>query len=515
MTPVAVIGSVCARSAAEMVQQARLAAMAGATWIELRLDHLAVPADKQPAAKQPAAKKTDPQALLAQIQLPVLVSCRTREDGGGFAGTLKERRDLLTAWVAAGARGLDLEDWEEWQPEWAPDLDLYVRSHHNRTGVTNDLLAVRDQLLGQGAQVAKLVVTAHDLADAGPVLDLLGGTDQEAQPTVAFAMGETAWPTRVLACLLGARLAFGSPGPGLGTAPGQPTVEALTGVYDVRRLNRNTALYGVVGNPARYSLGPLLFNRAFRLLDHDGIYLPLETSRPDALLSMLPRNRLRAVSVTAPYKGVLAGLCHQFDELAELAGAVNTITWQAHGGVMGHNTDIAGVREALLRAGLEEGEGVAAVLGGGGAARAAAVALEQMGLQVTLLARSLDTVRDFCRRHGHQLARFDAGVLTELKPRVVVNATPVGGTVGGSGGGAVGDAGEERVLPDWVVPEGTYVLDMVYRPRWTRLLKDARAQGGIPVLGIEMFLTQASRQLQLFVGRHVREPVLRSFVAGA
>jgi 3-dehydroquinate dehydratase/shikimate dehydrogenase len=507
---VEIIASVKAEGPAEMVRQARLAAMAGATWVELRLDDVPPPGSKG---------GVDPQAVLAQVQLPVLVTCRTERDGGTFAGGLDERRELLSAWLAAGAQGIDLEDWEQWTPPGACDLQLYLRSHHNRTGVTDNLPAVRDRLLQMGGHVAKIVVTAHDLADAAPVVNLLMTTDPNQQPTVAFAMGPTAWPTRVLACMLGAPLIYGSPAADLEVVPGQPPVAELTGIYDVRRISRTTALYGILGNPVQQSLSPVVHNRAFRLLEHDGIFLPFETSKPAAVIAMLPKSRLRGVSVTAPHKGVVASLCHQFDDDATQAEVVNTLTFQAHGVVMGHNTDVAGVAGALERAGLaphdhdrdRDRDLAAAVLGGGGAARAAAVALKRLGLNVTLMPRSLDSVREFCKRQGHQLARLDAGVLTELRPHVVVHATPVGTT---STGSTASTEQPERLLSDWQPAAGTYVLDMVYRPRETSLLRDVAAHGAIPVAGLEMFLTQASRQLQLFTGRQVSEEVLGSFVAG-
>jgi 3-dehydroquinate dehydratase/shikimate dehydrogenase len=327
---------------------------------------------------------------------------------------------------------------------------------------------------------------------------------------VAFALGQGAWPTRVLGCLLGAPLIYGCVAPELEVAPGQPSVAELTGVYDVRRLTSSTALYGILGNPVRRSLSPAVHNRAFRLLEHDGIFLPLETSKPEALLAMLPKNRLRGLAVTAPHKGVAASFCHQLDADAQLLEVVNTITFQAHGVVMGHNTDVAGVAGALDRAGLTPNGDTAAVLGGGGAARAAALVLQRLGMDVTLMPRSLDSVREFCKRQGLQLARLDADVLQALAPRVVVHSTPVGGP----GDGDDQNGNGERLLPDWQPAAGTYVLDMVYQPRQTRLLRETSAAGAIPVPGIEMFLTQAARQLSLFTGRHLPEDVLGSFVSG-
>lgn len=485
-----VLASILADDPVEVLRQAHLASMAGADWLEIRLDTL--PADIEPSK------------LLADIRLPVLVTCRTPRDGGEFQGSRESRRQLLQRWVDADIAGIDLEAWEEWVPDGVDRLPVVIRSYHNLTGVDANLSAIRDHLLSTGANLAKIAVTAHDLVDAAPVLDLLGQTDQATHPTIAFAMGEDAWPTRVLACVYGARFVYAAVEKGLETAPGQPTVRDLTGLYDVRRLTRSTAIYGVLGNPARESWSPWVHNRAFRRLGTDAIYLPFTTSHPEAAVAMLSRRRLRGLSVTAPHKTALLQYCHQLDEETQQTGALNTLSFWAHGVVRGNNTDVIGVREALLEAGLSADSGQAVVLGGGGAARAGALALSQLGMSVTMMPRSLETVREFAREHDFQLARLDADLLTELRPVVVVHATPVGGSADPDG----------QLVPGWQIAPGTYVLDMVYQNPRTPLLRAVAAAGGVPVPGLGMFLAQAREQIYHFTGRRLPLDGLVDLVGG-
>ena len=113
-----------------------------------------------------------------------------------------------------------------------------------------------------------------------------------------------------------------------------------------------------------------------------------------------------------------------------------------------------GVTAALQRAGLgpPSGPARAVVLGGGGAARAAAIALKDMGFGVTIMTRSLDGVREFASRHGFRLASLSAAVLEREEPRAVVHATPVGSAQRG--------VESPRLLPDWTPQRGVFVLDM-------------------------------------------------------
>ncbi|MFT7534380.1 MAG: 3-dehydroquinate dehydratase/shikimate dehydrogenase [Hyphomicrobiaceae bacterium] len=488
-----IIASVLARSRGQVLMQAQKAAMLGADWIELRLDVWSMQESLEP--------------LIEAIRLPVLVACRTPEDGGSYRGTLTARRELLTHALHAGAQGLDLEQWETWTPSAGrTGLKLRIRSFHSFTGVPKDLHRIRDELSTPGT-VVKLVVTAHDLADAAPVIRLLQETDQVQQPTVAFAMGRTAWPTRIMAVAMGSPLIYGSIDPQAGTVPDQPSVGLLSQLYRVGSLGPDTKWYGLLGNPAMQSLGPWLHNRAFRRVGHDGVYLPLETSRPEAVLAMLPQDRLAGVSVTAPHKERMLGACLHTSDEAAAVGVVNTMIAADGGGWHGYNTDVLAVREALQNAGALDGDGLAAVvLGSGGAARAGAYALLQLGFSVTMLARSHEPVRKFAETYGIALGSLSESVLIELNPKVIVHATPVG-TRGRDEG--------ERLLPDYTPPAGTIVHDMVYQPVRTKLLNDCLAAGAVVVPGVEMFLRQARAQVRLFAGKDLSEDVLRSFLAGS
>lgn len=488
-----VIASIHAMSREQVLTDARRAAMAGADWLELRLDRW--------------PRGADLAATIGVIRLPVLVACRTPEDGGAFRGTLGERRELLNAALEAGAAGLDLEHWESWSPPAGRTrLRLRIRSFHSFTGVPKELANIRDDLHAHAGVVAKIAVTAHDVADCAPLLELLRSTDQSVQPTVAFAMGRSAWPSRILAAVAGAPFVYGSLGDAEETAPGQPRVELLAGLYRASALSGATAVYGLLGNPALQSLGPWLHNRALSRLEHDGIYLPFETSRPELVLSMLRPLRLRGLSVTAPHKGAMVARCHRLDEDASAAAAVNTIAFDAEGTMVGRNTDVAGVLAALQTVATPAGQGRrAAVLGTGGAGRAAAVALQRLGYAVTMLGRSPDAQRAFAAARGITLASLSERVLTECAPAVVVQATPVGGA---------GRDADERLLPGFRWPAGAIALELVYQPRWTRWLREAAAAGAVPVPGIEMFLAQAAGQLEAWTGQKVATAALRRYLAG-
>ena len=488
-----IIASVFARSREQVIQQASKAAMLGADWVELRLDVWPVQESLEP--------------VIAAIRLPVLVACRTPQDGGSYRGTLTARRELLTHALHSGAEGIDLEQWEQWSPPAGlTQLKLRIRSFHSFTGVPRDLQQIRDELSVPGT-VVKLVVTAHDLADAAPVFELLEVTDQSVQPTVAFAMGRTAWPTRVLAAAMGAPFVYGSIGVDASTVPDQPNVATLAQLYRVGSLSAQTKWYGVLGRPAMHSLGPWIHNRAFRRLAVDAIYVHLETSRPESVIAMLPSDRAAGFSVTTPHKERMLDACLHVSDEAAAVGVINTMVAADGGGWLGSNTDVQGLRDAIESAGVIDGEGAAAVvIGSGGAARAGAYALLQLGFKVTVLARSHDPIRKFADTYNVSLGSLSEAVLDEVQPKVIVHATPVGG---------VDKDVNERLLPGYTPASGTIVHDMVYQPVFTKLLRDCEVAGAIVIPGVQMFLNQARAQVRLFTGKDLSDDVLRTFLAGS
>lgn len=470
--PVEVVASTLARGVEHLRQQASRAAAGGADWLELRLD-------RWPDGEDLA---------LGDLGLPVLATCRMPRDGGVFAGSVEQRRVLLERALVAGARGIDLEHWETWSPDHRPQR--VVRSFHATDGVPADLSAIREQLLAAGGDLTKIVVAPRELADIAPAMALLAAIDQRETPTVVFGLGAACHATRVLACLLGAPCIYGCVDDDEQVAPGQRPVSELVDLYRVHALSERTSLFGLLGDPALHSLGPCLHNRAFARLGIDAVYLALETARPEQVVDLLALARLRGLSVTSPHKQRAAAICHALHPPADACGAVNTLLFDDAGAVHGHNTDVEGVRAALRGAGLTD-DGAshpAAVLGAGGASRAAALALEGMGFEVTVVGRD----------------GLTAAALGDLEPRVVVHATPVGGA-------GRPDASATPV-PGWTPVPGATVLDMVYRPEVTPLLRTAAAAGAIAVSGVEMFLAQAAAQLELFVGRRLAADELRELL---
>jgi shikimate dehydrogenase len=249
-----------------------------------------------------------------------------------------------------------------------------------------------------------------------------------------------------------------------------------------------TALCAIVLHPSGHTRSPAMHNAAFRALGVDAVYLAFDVP-PAALPAAVAGLRaLRApqFAVSIPHKQAVMAHLDEVDETARRIGAVNTATLR-DGRLVGSNTDWIGAIRALERAtGLAGRRAV--VLGAGGTARAVVYGLRERGARVTVLNRTPERALALARELGAEAAGGLAD-LARTEHEVLVNTTSVG---------LGSDA--SPVAPE-ALRAGSVVLDAVYEPERTRLLRDAEARGARAVGGKWMLVHQAAAQLELWTGR--------------
>ncbi len=428
-------------------------------------------------------------ALLRARTKPILFTCRAQSEGGRFPDRdAAARRRLL---LEAAERSFDFVDVEA----RAGFDDVVaarrgrglVLSWHDTEGTPDDLDAVYERMAAVGPDVVKIAVTARSVRDLGRVLALAARHAADERPRlVALAMGPLGVASRVLGGRYGAPFGFASAAAGRGTAPGQLTAETLDGVYRARTIGRGTRVYGLLGSDVQRSLSPAIQNRAFAERGIDAVYVPVQAESLEAFVETLPALGLSGWSVTRPYKGgMLSHLDSVTPHVAE-AGSVNTVVAQ-DGRLVGLSTDGDGVLVPLRRRLDPQGRRVA-LLGAGGAARAAAFALVRAGARVFVLARRAEQAREVASLIGGAAATLDA--LEDVPYDVLLNATPVGSGAGPSA----------LPVPASALRPGSVVFDMVYEPRETPLLVAARARGCVTIDGVEMLVAQAVGQFEAWSG---------------
>ena len=498
------LGKLCvaiqASSPEELIERAA-SALADSRFLEFRLDSLAKPASILPKVKE---------FLAAHRDTTVLATCRRKQFGGLFTGSLKAELEVLLAAAEAGCQIVDLEveSAEEAAPRQLDQLRDGLRaagtalliSFHDFSRTKNlDQTALRIEVFQP--DFVKVVSTAKSLADNLAVLKLIQEHSRSVE-VVGIAMGEEGLVSRVLGLRAGAPFTFAafsdspiSDKPATvstqATAPGQLTARTLRDLYRVEQLDQATRIFGVAGDPIAHSLSPLMHNAAFRRENVNAILLPLITHKVADLITLARELPLAGSAVTMPLKQEVLPHLANSDPLTARIGACNTLRTGADGKLYGFNTDVAGVIRPLERRLKLQGARIV-VLGAGGAARAAVFGLVEQGAEVFIVnIVHEDAVKLAKQAKAKALKRdlFAKGAFD-----VLINATPCG------------MEGNKQPLP---ITEkelnASLVFDMVYNPMETPLLKLAKERG-IPVIsGMEMFVQQGARQFEIWTGKPAPE----------
>ena len=455
-------------------------------------------------------------ALLAARTRPLLFTCRPESEGGRWPDKGgPARRRLLRDAVERGFDLVDVELRSGFDDVMAAKAGRgLVVSFHDQGGMPKDLDALHARMGASGADVVKIVGTARSVADVGRLLafarrraregklsDAASGTPSRRPGLVALAMGPLGTPSRVLGGRHGAPFTFASPEAGREAAPGQLPARTLAEVYRVREIGPATRVFGLLGSDVLRSLSPAIHNRAFARCGIDAVYVPLQSESLAAFLEALPDLGLSGFGVTRPYKSEILPHVPSVTPAAAEAGSVNTVV-ERDGRFVGLTTDGDGVLGPLRRWLDVSGRGVA-IVGAGGAARAAAYALTRAGARVTVLARRAEQAAEVAAATGCDHAPLEA--LDKRAWEVLVHATPAGS---GAQPGIL-------AVPASVLRRGAVVFDMVYEPRETPLIRAAREAGCRTIDGLEMLVAQAVGQFEAWTGKTAPVEVMAEAAASA
>jgi shikimate dehydrogenase len=263
----------------------------------------------------------------------------------------------------------------------------------------------------------------------------------------------------------------------------------------------SNAVVGLIGHPVGHSISPVFQQAGFDALGLDIRYEAWETAG-EALagrVASLREDERIGANVTVPYKEAVLELLDVLTEEALRTGAVNTIARGDGGRLVGHNTDIAGFDEALRRDGGFDPSGArVCVLGAGGAARAAIVALVDGGAaEIALWNRTPERAHALAgaldRRDGRLRVVGDDVGEAAAEAGLIVNCTTLG-MAGGAGAGL-------SPLLEPEIPTGAFVFDIVANPAETPLMAAARSRGCATLGGLSMLVRQGARAFTLWTGR--------------
>ena len=246
--------------------------------------------------------------------------------------------------------------------------------------------------------------------------------------------------------------------------------------------------FRLIGQGIAYSASPAMMNAAFRELElpHRYVLADVPAEGLPQLVGQLRSADAGGANVTVPHKAAVAALVDRVSQVAMEADAVNTVVREDER-LVGHNTDMPATIDALQQL-CPGGIGHALLLGAGGVSRAVRLALDKLGAERVTVLRRADGSID---RLAQEIGTAD----------LLVNATPVG------------TGSDETLVPAELLRPDLAVLDLVYRPSPTRLVREALAVGAPAEAGAAILLGQAWRSLELWLDRRAPVDVMRTALA--
>ena len=502
-------------------RQIKAAKAAGAEMLELRTDYLEnLSVDLVENLIRHAGSAAAP-------ELPIIVTCRDKRQGGAIAYPDQLRVDVLTAALKAGAEFIDFEYENFLSPENQERIKLalsesargrLIMSAHNfETKFANISKLYRHITTLYPAAIPKLVYTANHIDDCFEAFDLLHQTGGER---IIFCMGAAGLISRIIAKKLDSFVTFASIDDKTATAPGQLTIGQLKGLYRWDDIDSDTELFGVVASPVAHSLSPAVHNACFAEAKLNKLYLPLLVEGGKSEFDSFLHNALHrkwlnfsGFSITIPHKQNALDYVRDnqgsVEPLAEKIGAVNTLVIDSRATsdrrrISAYNTDYSPALNAITSTLKIKKEGLrdmpVSVIGAGGVARAIVAGLSDAGAKITIYNRTVKKAKKLADEFGCDFAGLDE--LSNVNAELLINCTSIG----------MHPEVDATPLPKEYLKKSMMVFDTVYNPAKTLLLKQAKQKRAKTIDGLSMFVNQAAAQFKLFSRQTPNSDLMRKIV---
>ncbi|MFQ3547339.1 MAG: type I 3-dehydroquinate dehydratase, partial [Termitinemataceae bacterium] len=374
-----------------------------------------------------------------------------------------------------------------------------IRSYHNFQGVDNNLEEKIRQLQRTGDEIAKVAVMPKDLEDVRRLYQAAEATKNIDK--ILIAMGPLGTNTRILAEKLGSHLTFTSPVfehesdeelPIAG--PGQLDPKTLVDTYRFRSITATTQVNGIVGYPLAATSSPLIHNIGYSKLKLDAVYVPFPTEQLSPFFSLADQLGIQGLSVTIPFKEDVLPYLAQRSTDVERIGSCNTLLRTPQGWA-GYNTDAPGFSESLLAFVGKKNlwNRRVTIVGAGGVAKAVAAEIHRLQGRALVLNRTIAKAKEIAEPLGFAWAGLDnRGIeLIDRYRDIIIQTTSLG---------MEGEDIEKDPLELYRFSGKEVVMDLIYKPEQTKLLKRAAEAGCRTLNGYDMLLRQAKLQFKIFTG---------------
>lgn len=443
----------------------------------------------------------------SMIYQPCILTIRRDIDGGKFTSGEFSRTNLFGRALAFAnqdrAKNFAYVDFEDdYHIPSIQDAALafgvkIIRSYHNMNEPVYNIRQRCEEMRKTGYEIPKLSFKIKKLSDVSNIFK--EAAEMTEYEHIICGLGPEGIPSRILSNLTNSYLTYTSPEETLENTASLGHLDPITlnNLFNFKALNKETQIFGITGSPLTRTIEPEIHNSGYKKNGLNAVYIPIRTSYITDAIGFAEQLGIKGLSVSVPHKeSVLFYLKDQTPEVMQI-GSCNTIV-KNKDGWMAYNTDAYGFKRSL-----EEFLGPTkikhkkvALIGAGGAAKAIAYVLKQMGARVCIFNRTVENARQLAEKYGFKYSPLDpscAPLLDEYS-NLIIQATSVGMT-------------NENNVNEYIDPISFYnfrgnelLFDIIYKPAITPVMKRASFAGCRVCNGYRMLEYQAYKQFKLFTG---------------
>lgn len=441
--------------------------------------------------------------LIKQLQQlaghPVIFTLRSIAQGGAYEGNEEDYFQRIRQLISLEPDYLDLE--ANFSAEFFEEMaqtsskTKIICSWHDFKETPRNLQYIYDTMQKKPAQLYKLATMANSSLDALRMLSFIKENADQGNSFIGICMGEHGQLTRILGSIFGNTITYVASDANHATAPGQLDLATLISVYNFKKLNKNTKVFGLIGDPVRHSRSFLVHNATMKELELNAVYVKMRVIQEElAEFFVLAKNiGFKGLSVTMPLKEKILDFVKFQQPEVQSIGAANTLLFSLND-ISGFNTDGIAVSE-LIENKMHIKNKKIVILGAGGAAKAIAYALHQHGAKLIFLNRTLAKAKELATIYGGKSDTLDA--FPEISKEgydVLINCTSIG----------MGKDKNCPISPEWLLTN-RLVVDIVSLPKETILLQEAKKRECDIIYGYEMFILQAVKQFKIWFGDQIEQ----------
>lgn len=441
----------------------------------------------------------------AKAKIPCILTIRRTVDGGEYSEGEASRTTLFARALAFAdedsSKNFAYVDFEEdFHVASLQDAALaygtkIIRSFHDMKNPVKNIAEKIKSMRISRFEIPKIAFMPHSLADVTELYREMQNFNDSDQ--IVCAMGPLGLPTRILAAKFNSYLSYTSPTELLGNLLeiGHTDPKTLCELYHFCEIDKETRLYGITGWPLKVTSSPLLHNTNFKANNMNAVYIPFKSESAGDAFEFAKTLGIKGFSVTIPHKEAIIKNLDETDKKVDEIGACNTVI-NRDGKYFGYNSDCTGFEKALLEfSGLKNlKHKKVAIIGAGGAAKAVAYAVREMGGKACVFNRTVSKARALAEKYGFDFSSLDLDGLSKLKKYndIIIQTT--------SKGMSSTSVPSEENDPIWFYDfkGNELVYDIVYEPEVTPVMARAEKAGCRVHNGFTMLKYQGEEQFRLF-----------------